>query len=173
MKRIILIMCLSLLWSGVAFGAVNFNGKYILPDFDYEKAKVRLKIYDNVNEGCLPNPASLKDAYEVELRRLGFGITEVPDVANGMPSIDLTFNGFALGSGERKTGCAVRYDISMHIWREVTIGDGLKKMPLTVWTFGGIRTSGSGQQMQSALQENAKEAVNDLYLSIMRLQESK
>jgi hypothetical protein len=75
-----------------------------------------------------------KDAFEVELRRLGFGITETSDVLNDMPTFKISAIGFANKSVNGVgMGCAVAYEYRMEMWRDVQMKTAdLSGFPITI-----------------------------------------
>ena len=96
MKGIILIACITLLYSNAAFGGVQYGGKSFLAKFDFEKDAVSLLISDQAKDGCMPSPQKVKDAYEGELRRMGIKIQKPDSVARYFFSIIVL--GMAVGN---------------------------------------------------------------------------
>jgi hypothetical protein len=160
MKRILLAaVCLSLCCS--ALGGPTAEGNVILPTFNKQLA---LRLEDDVKDGCLPNPNRLKDEFEVELRRLGFKVDD-----GLFPALVVYLMGYSLKMGGRVTGCAVYYQA------DLTFSFYFANSPYPIniffpiaWEYSGLAVDGSGESMQSQMQDWARAAVNDLYLSIER-----
>lgn len=172
MKRILLAISLLQLASSTAFGGQTAAGSLILPRF---KAGVVLSLSDQVSGGCLPRPTGLQNAFEVELRRLGFEIAQ--EVGRNVDStIHVVPLGFELNA---VNGCVIALKFSVEtLWPawypegelDVFCQPAAKFMAIEVWSDRTLITAANGNEMQSSLQDYAREIVNAFYLDVMRAQ---
>ena len=147
--------------------AASVLAKAFFGSFDFKNSVVYLSLGDQVKDGCLPTPAAIKNAWEVELRRLGFQVVSEWD-----PSY-YEFSVLALGYAHNKTNCSVILESEVFsLWVNVTIHSRLTKYaPISLWEKLAI-LSGPKEDMQSRIRDKARDHVNEFFLAVSQAKDS-
>ncbi len=146
---------------------VMAEGTVHVPEALKQVTGARLEFIDEVSGGCLPQPNSVKNAVEVELRRSGFSVN--PDAYF---ELQIRVSGFPIGS---IPGCAiflkldiwgwVKPDDSVHNWAK-----GLNYIPVLIYSWGGL-TTGQKSAIQIRIEGAAAKVARDFTLVWLRLRQ--
>ena len=134
--------------------------------YDFVNSPLYLSIGDQVSDGCLPNPAAIKDAWEVELRRLGFQMGSVTDSSY---DFQITVFGFAINDYD----CVVSVESLVHSpGSSVTLPSGNSvRGTILLWTKLDMLT-GPKTSMQNRIRDKARDHVNAFFLKVSQAKDS-
>lgn len=136
--------------------------------FDFQNSVIYLKFSDQVSDGCLPDPAAIKDAWEVELRRLGFKV--VP--SNELRSYGFTVTALGMASGDYTCSVFVESKVSSPVMYIVLpLDDKSYWIEIPLWESEMI-LSGPKKSMQNRIRDVARDHVNSFFLEISQAKDS-
>lgn len=127
---------------------------------------------DQVTDGCLPQPARMKDSMELVLRQNGFSISSEDSPFTN--TIFITALGYSLGSGS----CVVTLKAKLLFVAGVSVpySQSLEEESLTFITipynFGDVILSGNKSSMQRRVESSIKEFGETIYLDISRARDA-
>lgn len=148
---------LALFLSLVAFSTTAFGAGYLNEHELKLVREVRVHMYDQVADGCLPNPKALKVGAELILRRAGIAVAD--DIA---PYVLLLHPlGFEQASGI----CAFRFDVELYRYTEVPEGH---RALVSAFRDQFLGTHLTKSEMQNALRTLVTEMVSELANEIQK-----
>lgn len=123
---------------------------------------------DQVTDGCLPQPARMKDSMELVLRQNGFSISSEDSIFKN--KIFITALGYGTGTG----ACLITVNAKLLFMAHVSVpfSENLKDESHTFITvpyeFGDVILSGNKSSMQRRVETSIKGFGEKLYLDISR-----
>jgi hypothetical protein len=168
MKWIVMVACIALLQTAKAGeddeSGLVFEGAQLLIALNNEP--IKLEVYDDVSDGCMPNPSAVEQAWEVELRRLGFEFTGDGLEQVFAPEISVEAFGFETSDWS----CAVTVSTS---FSQVL----MSPVPYTSerifirhqWEVARHLLTGTKSDMNKRISDLAREHVNNFYLTKTRM----
>lgn len=122
---------------------------------------------DQVTDGCLPQPARMKDSMELVLRQNGFSISSEDSPFTN--TIFITALGYSLGSGS----CVVTLKAKLLFVAGVRVpySQSLEESLTFItipYNFGDVILSGNKSSMQRRIETAIKEFGEKIYLDISR-----
>jgi len=165
MRKTIFISCLTLVYSNIALGVIPEGGEDFLAEFGFDKNPLTLTIDDQAKDGCMPYPQRVKDAYEAELRRVGFKI-EDPEAAGGHHFFEIQILSSQAGNLEV---CYFSFSVSLRVatWATDTELTEEHWIAPRIWYYHGTGVRNKAN-LQQYFEDGARGAVNDLFLAISR-----
>jgi hypothetical protein len=116
--------------------------------------QVYVTVYDEVTDGCLPQPDALKAEAELVLRRSGISMFDGEPgqfrAINGKYALDISVVGF--GSITRDETCAFRLDLDLY--RYAVVPEGHLAL---IWAY---RSAGVGSFRKTEMQEQLRSATS-------------
>lgn len=131
----------------------------------YPKSVI-LEVTDDVDGGCMPRPANTKAAWEAELRRLGFQVTEREPIDFITPDLTVNTLGYATSSGS----CIVYVESILSFYIVGEIRENRIFTPVQHRIAGNL-LSGAKYDMQSRIEDLSKDHARTLYLRMEKTRE--
>lgn len=133
---------------------------------------VKLTVNDEVIDGCLPNPSSVRNTAEAALRRNNISVVDEGSYFDA--EVEIAPNGYSIG----QNACAVNFSMSIKQILPVTIphSEKLDNINETLthvnWQIYSALLTGSKADMQRRIEREAEKGSNELFIAIDRAKDS-